>query len=112
MVFDDFAVLVLLGLDQCIELGVVHKHLLLDLCECDQDFLLEVLSLAQSVIHQLLHPVHFDEELRVYNLLMPQIQESLLQCFEDAGEGTFDLLDRLAVVISAQLNLELFPYQK
>jgi hypothetical protein len=74
---DDFAVLVLFCLDEGIELGVVHKHLLFDFRVCDQDFLFEVLALGVGIIDEFLDSVNFDEELGVFDFLVAQLQEAL-----------------------------------
>ncbi len=74
---DDLAVLILLGLHQRVELGVVHEHLFFYLGESNQNLLLEVLLLRVGVVDKFFHPVDLDEELGVFDLFVPQLEEPL-----------------------------------
>jgi hypothetical protein len=109
---DDLAVLILLGLHQRVELGVVHEHLFFYLGESNQNLLLEVLLLRVGVVDKFLHPVDLDEELGVFDLFVPQLEEPLFQRLGEAAEGRSDFIHRFAVIIHPHLDIQLLSQQK
>ena len=109
---DDLTVFVFLGLDQGIELRVIHEHLLLDLGVGNQDLLLEVLPLGVGVVHQFLHAVDLDEEAGVLDFLVPDLQEPFFEGLGESAEcGTY-LVGWFAVVVETHFDVEFLPEQE
>lgn len=84
LVLYDVAILVLFGLEKCIELRIVHEHLLFEFGVGYQNLLLEVRPLGHRVIYQFLHPVDLNEKFRLLNLIVGQVEVSFVQALLDA----------------------------
>ena len=112
MRFDYLAILVLLGLDQGIEFGVVHEHFLLYLGKGDENFLLEVLALGVGIIEQFLDAIDLNKKLGVFDFFMPELKKALLQRFGNAGQCHPNFVNRLAIVIHPHLDIQLLSQQK